>query len=181
MTDNVVKSKFPIHEVVVLSGFTKYMLDYLAREDIFRPTGFDPSCRGRRRLYSYEDVVLLRALHKICAGKGKIRHLKASLRSYRRTMGAIVPGQNLERLLVVQGNKLCTATEGEGVRELVSGQLTLSFVIDLGAVSREVARCITVDPRSLQVSLTKSAKLKADHEREKIWAPIKARRAGLGS
>lgn len=176
MSHDPIKAHFAIHEVVVLSGFTKYMLDYLAREDIFRPGKRDEWGRGRRRLYSYEDVVLLRALHKICAGKGKISHLKASLKSYRQKMGPLRPGQDMNRLLVVQGNKLCTYDDGARPLELVTGQLTLSFVVDLGVVSKEVDKLIILDPKSQLITLSRAARLKADAERQRIWGPIKARR-----
>ena len=71
MANSTVKRTFFTHEAVVLTGFSKYMLDYLAREDIFRPSGRKEGISGSKREYSFEDVVLLRALKTICAGKGK--------------------------------------------------------------------------------------------------------------
>src|SRR6266436_6107899 len=123
MRQQSVKSDFAIHEVVVLTGFTKYMLDYLARDKIFAPSQSTQGHRGRRRRYTYKDVVLLRALHAICAGKGKISHLRESLVSFRKRFGPITPGEKLERLLIVQGDKLCTYRVGEGPIELVTGQM----------------------------------------------------------
>ena len=114
MNHPTVKHTFLTHEVVVLTGFSKYMLDYLSREDIFRPSGRKEGGPGNRRKYTFEDVVLLRALKTICTGKGKIRHFARSLKNYRKTFGPLLPGQQIEKFLVVQGNSLCAYGCGEG-------------------------------------------------------------------
>lgn len=171
-----VKSTFAIHEVVVLTGFTKYMLDYLAREDIFAPTGLVKGIRGVRRRYTYEDVVLLRALNAICAGKGKIRHLRDALVRFRATFGPMKPGQRLDRQLYVQGNELCAYTGAEGGRQLRSGQMTFSFVIDLSVVSQEVADCVDVEPRTGTFRLNEMAAREAEEERQRLWSLVRTRR-----
>lgn len=181
MIDDRVKSSFAIHEAVVLSGFTKYMLDYLAREDIFRPSNDERCVRGKRRRYSYEDVVLLRALHTICSGKGKIRHLKTSLSQLRGEVGPIRPGGQIDKLLFVQGNELCLYTATEGGHQIRTGQMTFSFVVDLRAISTHVAEDVRVDSRSGVVSLRPEIAMKAEIERQRIWSPIKTRREAAAS
>lgn len=177
MTDSTVKRTFFTHETVVLTGFSKYMLDYLAHEDIFRPSNRTEGISGSKREYSFEDVVLLRALKTICAGKGNIRHFTKSLKNYRKTFGPLLPGQQIEKFLVVQGNRLCAYDCGEGPIDLITGQRTLSFVVDLGMVVRDVERHVFLDTKTNALQLTKTARLKADAERERNWAPIRARRA----
>lgn len=172
-----VKSFFTIHEVVVLTGFSKYMLDYLARAEIFAPSGNASGGRGRQRHYMYEDVVLLRALHAICAGKGKIRHLTAALGRFRAEFGVIKPGQRLDKCLFVQGDELCVHTGAEGGRQLRSGQMTLGFFVDLGEVSQQIADCVVVSRGSRGFALKPHAAEQAELERQRVWAPLKARRA----
>jgi len=176
MTERAVKSSFSIHEVVFLTGFTKHMLDYLAREGIYRPSVADASTRGCRRRYSYEDLVLLRALHTICAGKGKIRHLKDSLAALRKELGPIAPGNRVDKLLFVEGDELCLRTGSDGGRQLRTGQMTLAFVVDLRTVSMHLADSLVTDKASGVVSLRPEAATQAEAERQRIWAPIRARR-----
>ncbi len=176
MVNSTVKRTFFTHEAVVLTGFSKYMLDYLAREDIFRPSVGKEGIPGSKRQYTFDDVVLLRALKTICAGKGRIRHFTRSLKTYRRTFGPLLPGQQIEKFLVVQGDRLCAYDSGEGPIDLITGQRTLSFVVDLGMVVRDVGRHVVLDPTTNALRLTKAAKLKADAERERNWAPIRERR-----
>lgn len=177
MVDSTVKRTFFTHEAVVLTGFSKYMLDYLAREDIFRPSGRNESIPGSKRNYTYEDVVLLRALKTICTGKGKIRHFTQSLKSYRRKFGPLQPGQRIEKFLVVQGNRLCAYDSGDSPIDLITGQRTLSFIVDLGMVVRDLEQHVVLDRTTNAFKLTKTAKLKADAEKERNWETIRARRA----
>jgi DNA-binding transcriptional MerR regulator len=114
MQTGSVKFYFSIHEAIVITGFTKYMLDYLSREEIFAPSINARVGRGIKRQYTYEDLVLLRVLHRICAANGKIRHLKDALLEFRQQFGPLKPGQKLDQLLFVQGNELCTFTSNEG-------------------------------------------------------------------
>lgn len=172
----VVKSTFAIHEVVVLTGFSKHMLDYLAREDIYRPEPSGPVSRGRRRQYTYRDLVLLKALHAVCAGKGKIRHLKDALAALRVEVGPITPGERVDRLLFVQGDELCLRTSSEGGRQLRTGQMTLAFVIDLKAVSHQLSQVVFVDKRSGCVGLQPATAAQAEAERMRNWTLVLARR-----
>ena len=181
MKQNAIKTHFVLHEAVTITGFTKYMLDYLAREGIFTPNSEKRGRRGLRRRYTYADLVLLRALHKICAAKGKIRHLKDALLQFRKEFGPLRPGQKLDSQLFVQGDELCVYTSSEGGRQLRTGQITFSFVIDLSVVAREVAECVVVGARSEGFRLTTEVARQAEEERQRIWAPVKARRAMAAS
>lgn len=177
MENSPVKLDFTVPEVVALTGFSKYMLDYLVREEIFAPSGSTESRRGMRRRYTYTDVVLLRALHSICAGKGKIRHLRQALSKFRKEFGQIAPKQRLRELLFVQGDELCAYTPGEGGRQLRSGQLTFSFVVDLAAVSQQIADCLVVNAKTRRLSLSPSISRIAEKERQRVWESIRARRS----
>ena len=145
MRTNRLKDYFTIHEAAELSRFSKYMLDYLVRDEIFLPeiVRTQPNF-GVRRLYSYGDVVLLRALRSIC-DQGKIRHLKDALLKFRLANGPICPGARLDQYLAVENNELCVYTPDEGAMELRSGQFTFGFVVDLKEVSAHIADAVVVD------------------------------------
>lgn len=177
MRHAAVKLTFAIHEVVVLSGFTKHMLDYLVREQIFLPSGQGATGRGRRRLYAYEDVVLLRALRAICHGKGKIRNLKASLVALRAAIGSMSHGQRIDKLLFVEGDELCLRTGLEGGRQLRTGQMTFGFFVDMRALSADLAEVVSIDRVTGKPVLAPILAAKAEEERQRIWQPIKMRRS----
>ena len=171
-------AEFRIHEASTLTGFTKYMLDYLAREDIFAPMG-QRAGRGVKRIYSYSDIVLLRALSHVCHNRGRIRHLREALARFRDEFGPLVPGQRLQHFLFVQGDELCVSTGIEGGRQLRTGQLTLSFIVDLEVVADEIRANLEVDKKTNTVTLRPEAAKRAEDERQKTWGPIRARRENL--
>jgi hypothetical protein len=171
-----VKGDFSVHEAVVLTGFSKYMLDYLAREEIFEPTGREIRRRGIRRVYSFDDVVLLRALFAICNGKGKIRHLKASLRRFREEFGSITAAQRLERCLFVHGDELCVRSNEQVARQLSTGQMLFSFVVDLASIEKEVSNNVVIDSSMRKTCLVPRMALRAEQERQRHWEAIRLRR-----
>lgn len=177
MQTGSVKFYFSIHEAIVITGFTKYMLDYLSREEIFAPSINARVGRGIKRQYTYEDLVLLRVLHRICAANGKIRHLKDALLEFRQQFGPLKPGQKLDQLLFVQGNELCTFTSNEGGRQIRSGQMTFSFVVDLSEVVKEISKCVVFEPRAKGFLLTAETSRLAEVEKQRSWGPVKERRA----
>lgn len=181
MSRRSVKKSFAIHEVVVLTGFSKYMLDYLAREQIFEASlpPIEERRRGKRREYSYEDLVLLRALHAICAGRGKIRNLKSALVAFRKEFGQISPKQRIARHLVVQGDELCVVTANGTMRQLRDGQMTLSLVIDLAEVREEIDSLVDYDAITESFTLKSKAAAAAEAEKAKIWHPIAQRRLAI--
>lgn len=174
-----VKSHFLLHEVVVLTGFTKYMLDYLARENIFRPSDAEYGVRGRQRLYSYADVVLLRALHRICGAKGKIRHLKVALAALRDEVGPLAPGQQIDRLVFVDGDELSLWTGKDSGRHLRTGQMTFGFVMDLRAVSEELSKVVKLNQKSGAIRLVPSVAAEAESVRQMFWGRIRRKRAAV--
>jgi hypothetical protein len=176
MSNSQVKKFFTVHEVVVLTKFSTHMLSYLAREEILAPS-LGGKRRGVRRQYAYEDVVLLRALYSICAGKGKIRHLKTALAKLRADIGSIRPGTQLEELLFVEGDELCLRTGADVGRQLRNGQHTFSFIVDLKHASASVADAISVNTKSGAFSLKPRVAAKAESERQRSWSLIRNRRA----
>ena len=169
-----VKTHFDLHEVVVLSGFTKHMLDYLAREEILVPQG--ARGRGVRRCYSYTDVVLLRALHGICVSKGKIRHLKQALAAFRASHGPILPGERVDTKLIVLDGDLYEAETATAVRRLRDGQLGFSFFVDLWEVTDQLAACVVANEGSKAFELKAEIAQQAEAVRQKNWTAVRSRR-----
>lgn len=166
---------FRIHEAVALTGFSKYMLDYLAREKIFAPQEAAPS-RGKARQYSFADLVLLRALHHLCQDRGRVRHLREALKRFRDEFGSLAVGQKVRQLLFVQGNELCVRSAAEAGRELRTGQLTFSFMVDLERIVEEVSADLIVDSSTNVVKLRPSKAKEAEQIRQGIWSVIRDKR-----
>ena len=166
---------FRLHEAAALSGFSKYMLDYLAREDIFRPEA-GVGGRGVARKYSFADIVVLRALRQICKDRGRVRHLRSALGVFRDEFGPIEVGQRIDQLLFVQGGELCLRTADQADRELRTGQLAFSFVVDLDQLAKEVAASLIIDVKTNLVRLEPGKAEEAEGIRQKVWAAVRQKR-----
>lgn len=177
MKKRQVKTTFSVHEVVHLTGFSKYMLDYLDRDEIFVASVPRACVRGLRRQYTYADVVLLKGLHAICQGRGKVRFLKEDLMRFRNEFGPLRPGMQVDKKLFVLGDRLHVLTEVEGGRALQDGQLTLTLVVDLPKLSKQIACQILPGPTPESFELTPEATAAAEVIRQRIWSPIRDRRA----
>jgi hypothetical protein len=174
------KLRFKIHEVVVLTGFSKYMLDYLVRERIFSPSDGDNRQPGKARLYTYTDVVLLRALREICYGKGKIIHLKKALAEFRKCYGPIFPDDKITHLLFVNGRELAVFSPEDGLRELRTGQLVFPYVIDLDFVSKSIKAQLLRNTETEEWSLGSIAAAQAEEVRQFHWKKKKKRKLLTG-
>lgn len=183
MNTNAVKATFAIHEVVVLTGFSKHMLDYLARERILCPAPDQNGVvagRGRRRAYSFSDVVLLKALRSICMASGRIRHLREALQVLRDEIGPLTPGQRLDKMLFVDGDELCLRSGAAAGKQLRTGQLTFGFVVNLGALAQEIDKSVVCDHAAGKVKLDSATSADAEAVRQYHWGRIRDRRSQLG-
>ena len=122
-----------------LVGISYRQIDYWARTGLLRPSLAEAQGSGRRRRYSYRDLVQLKVIRRLLdAGIGlvKIRRVLAFLGTH---MGEDLASTSL----VVNGSEsLLVHHEGELVDALRGGQVVFS-VVALGALSAELDGAIT--------------------------------------
>lgn len=133
-----VTDKFTSAQASRLSGVPFFTVDYWHRSRFLQPS-VDKGAgrgRGRERLYSYGDVLLLRIAR-------ELRDRRVSLESLRKMIAMLRP--HARRLpdarFVLVGRDVRLAT---GIVELVAEveeprRPTLGFLLDISALSREVA------------------------------------------
>ena len=122
-----------------LVGISYRQIDYWARTGLLRPSLAEAQGSGRRRRYSYRDLVQLKVIRRLLdAGIGlvKIRRVVAFL-------GAQLGEDLASASLVLNGGEsLLVHHEGELVDALRHGQGVFS-VVALGALSAELDGAIT--------------------------------------
>jgi DNA-binding transcriptional MerR regulator len=133
------KEGFSAPQACRLVGISYRQIDYWARTGLLRPSLAEAEGSGRRRRYSYRDLVQLKVIRRLLdAGIGlvKIRRVVAFLDTQL--------GENLASAsLVVNGTEsLLVHHEGELVDALRHGQGVFS-VVALGALSAELDGAIT--------------------------------------
>jgi DNA-binding transcriptional MerR regulator len=131
--------RFDVRKASRLSGLTPRMLDYLYRAGILPPSIRRSPGRGRKRYYSFGDVVVLRLLAQLLRCGISVSKLRKSLRVLRSRHRAIKPDSVPEQFLVTDGSRIYFR-QGKGVLEDLSptGQLAFAFVVELRKVRDEV-------------------------------------------
>lgn len=132
------KKDFSARETAQLGGLSKTMLDYLCRNDIAAPACSKKRGKGIERRFSFGDVILLRAIGRILKAGISVKGLKEALKALRKFHPEITPLSLPGTHLITDGKRIYFQHENKAIEELVSGQFSFAFVIELKGVRDEV-------------------------------------------
>lgn len=131
-----VVSWFSVNEAARHSGLTVYMVDYLCRNGLVKPTGCTKRGRGCVRKYTFSDILLLRVISELLSKGVSVLGLKKSLAALQKRRGATNDILK-KKYLATDGKNIYL--EDKGVLELLSsGQLAFAFVLELESVRNEL-------------------------------------------
>jgi DNA-binding transcriptional MerR regulator len=135
--------RFGIRRAAHLSGLHPAMVDYLCRSNVLIPSARPQPGRGRSRIYTFGDIVMLRALSHLLSCGISVAKLKKALGTLRSKHDEITVG-SAPMYLVTDGNKIYFRNDGSKVIEELSanGQMTFAFVIKLREVQRHVVQAL---------------------------------------
>lgn len=128
---------FTAREVAGLAGFnTSLMLNYLERAGIFEREHCTGPHQGKRRLYSYRDLVILRAINRLLLLGARPKRIEEAMRTFRQIENLPHDAKSLEEfarkssLFVVTADRVIFC-DCDGLVELSrDGQLAFSFMVD---------------------------------------------------
>ncbi len=127
---------FRIKEAAHLSGLTVYMVDYLCRNGIVKPTGCNKRGRGRVREYMFSDILILRVVSELLSKGISVLGLKKAFAALQKRGGSADEILK-KKYLATDGKNVYF--ESKGVLELLStGQLAFAFVLELENVRNEL-------------------------------------------
>jgi len=138
-----VNQSFGIRRAAHLSDLQPAMVDYLCRSNLLVPSERPQPGRGRGRIYTFGDVVMLRALSHLLKCGISVAKLKRALVSLRSKHGEITL-RSAPKYLVTDGTKIYFQNASSAVIEELSsnGQMAFAFVIKLRDVQRHVVRAL---------------------------------------
>lgn len=125
------------------------MVDYLCRSNVLVPSGRTRPGRGLGRIYTFGDVVMLRALSHLLKCGISVAKLKTALKSLRSRHGEIT-FSSAPMYLVTDGTKIYFRNGSLKVVEDLSanGQIAFAFVIKLRDVQRHVVQALDRTPKT---------------------------------
>jgi len=133
---------FTAQQACQFTGCTSHQLRYWDRVDLLRPsiqsTGGRP---GRRRLYSFRDLVALRVVKSLLDNGMSVQRVRRAWDYLRRTAG--MDAHLSEVKLVTDGRSIfrVATDEGELLDALREGQL--AFFVAINEITREVEEDVT--------------------------------------
>ena len=128
---------FEIDNAAKLSGLSTSMVDYLCRTKIVVPaTG--KRGRGRKRQYTFAEVVVLRAINKLLKAGVDVCKLGKALKALRKYHPEITPDTLPSMYLITDGEEVFFRQKDDVVECLISGQLSFLFVIEIAKIRNEI-------------------------------------------
>lgn len=138
MPDNV-HCSLSISEAVILTGLRRPMLDYLCRSKILVPSCTGTRGRGRRRLYSFGDLLLLRVLARMLAAGVSVKRAREGFKNLNRHCARIGPMSSVASYLISDGERVYLRESSQSLEDLAEGgQLSFMFVFELGKMHKEL-------------------------------------------
>jgi len=132
----------------VLSGLSSYMVTYLCRTELLRPsiTLIDTLARsgyGRARLFSFSDVLLARSLAKLLAAGVSVEAIRTSVAVLEQKLGK-EPGSLITTPVSIVGEQIyLEALDGAPVALSQHGQMVFSYMLDVDQIRVDASKVVT--------------------------------------
>lgn len=138
---------FTTQDVKKYAGFeSKQMVDYLYRTGIVQPSARRKPGRGRARLYTLGDVVLLRAINRLLQSGLPVSKLKKAIEVVRRKYRHMRPETVVERYMFTDGNTVFLHDDAAKIADLnQDGQMVFAFIVDYAQAKEDVVRAAVAD------------------------------------
>tara|TARA_R110002110_G_scaffold368869_1_gene578713 strand:- start:2204 stop:2653 length:450 start_codon:yes stop_codon:yes gene_type:complete len=138
-------NSFSVKQAARFSGLTLVMVNYLCRTGVLEPSGSNARGRGRRREYTFSDIVILKSLKRLLDSGIGVSKLKRALNALRREYPEISRDKLPAKLryLVTNGETIYLRRKPDALQAMDgSDQFEFAFVINLAQIHTEVFQAI---------------------------------------
>lgn len=126
-------------------GITYRQLDYWARTDLVKPSLAEARGSGSRRLYSYRDLLELKAIKTLLDAGLKLELVRQVFEYMRENLGSDITSANL----VISGNRSVLVRSGEELVDVLRNGQGVLNILPLAGVKEEIdAKIVELRPRT---------------------------------
>lgn len=137
-----VSQDFDTGRAATISGLTRAMVDYLARTKVIRPSIAPKPGRGRRRRYSFGDLVSLRASKLLLEAGVSVSRLRQAMTTLQQMYGKTIAECPAE-FLFTDGTNVYLRAATDVVADITAGnQLVFAFMCDLRRLHKDTFAAI---------------------------------------
>ena len=117
---------YRVPDVVKIVGISYRQLDYWARTGLVRPSVKDAQGSGSQRVYSFQDLALLKLIKRMLDSGVNLQSIRASMKTLKD-----LKEPALGATLIVDGNRIYSVESPEAVVDLVKGgQAVFAIALD---------------------------------------------------
>jgi DNA-binding transcriptional MerR regulator len=131
---------FETKEVVSLTQIRRPMLDYLCRSGIVVPATPGGRGRGRKRMYSFGDIVFLKVITRLLQAGVSVKRMKDSFAGMNRKFREMGETSRIPGILVTDGKSIYFRDRDKKLVDLMSGQQCFAFLVELNPIRKEVIK-----------------------------------------
>lgn len=120
------------------------MIDYLERSEVFVPAKRREKRRGKRRDYTFRELLVLKTISSLLAAGASVSALKIALKQFQADKWTadrecLANGDELLRYVVISGKNVLYARGQHTLFDLTAGgQMVFNFVVDLDALHSQL-------------------------------------------
>lgn len=130
------KSAFTLGEVAAITEHSVGMLDYLCRTGVVEPVNADETWHGKRRLFSFSQLLFLVFIKRVLKGGMSVRKLKSAIGS---KIFSELQLQDYARVITDGKSLILIGTDGTVTDVSNRGQLLFSFMVDVNDLMRHTS------------------------------------------
>jgi DNA-binding transcriptional MerR regulator len=138
------EDRYSAYRASKIAGLSLSMVNYLCWNELLVPNGpyRHPRGRGngRRRDYSFGDLVVLRAIARLLKHGVSVYRMKDALAALRKLHPEITREKLPASHLFTDGHDVLFMQSRDVVQDLNSGQYAFAFLLDLRHIQREVIK-----------------------------------------
>lgn len=120
------------------------MIDYLERSEVFVPAKRRTKRRGKKREYTFRELLVLKTIATLLAAGASVAALKSALNQFQTDKwsadrGSLAHGDEILRYVVISGKNVLYARGQQSLYDLTAGgQMVFNFVVDLDALHTQL-------------------------------------------
>lgn len=142
------KSFYSTKDVIELSGLTRGMVNYLAREGIVTPQKVPEPRKGLPRRYLFGDIVCMKMIGTLHKQGASVQKMRLAIQKRKPFFRKLSPSTRIDCFFVTDGVSIFDVSDRDHPIDVTENeQMVFSFMIDIREIHSSVVRLLNRSDR----------------------------------